>query len=298
LANSLTWGFIGVVMNLEKYLFYLPRSLEIIFALLAAWLVAGYITASPQSVTTTLTSHSTHTNTNAQALHLNTPIFGKPAVKPKAPAIVAPKPVVKQPVIISRLNIKLIGTVVAGERSAAIVMMDNNRKQQVFILHAIMQPNVTLEKIEAQAIVVNHQGKSERITLEKEKTLAGASIVPIQARPQAVRPASRYQPRRMIHRSHLNQQMRDFPKLLSQARVVPHFTQGKSDGFTIMNIVPGSLYEQIGLQNGDVIHKVNGQTVTSAEQAMTMYQTLQHAASIDLELLRGGAVTPIHYDIQ
>ncbi|MBL1351736.1 MAG: PDZ domain-containing protein [Zetaproteobacteria bacterium] len=280
-------------MNLEKYLIYLPRSLEITFALLAAWLVAAYITHSPDSYVANLPMEQKHNN-HAQILRLDTEIFGKPIVIAKAKPIIAPKPIVQAAVVVSRLNITLIGTIVAGERSAAIVMMNHSRKQQFFILHATMQPNVTLEKVETNAIVVNHQGKSERIVLKKGKPLSGASIAtkPIVSAPP------RYQPRRMIRRSHLNQQLRNFSKLLSQARVIPHFSQGKSDGFTIVEIVPGSLYEQIGLQNGDVIHKVNGQAVTSAEQAMTMYQTLQHASSIDLELLRGGSIVPIHYQIQ
>jgi len=295
LANRFNWGFIRVVMNLEKYLIYLPRSLEIIFALLAAWLVAAYITDSNDHHSARLSIEQQQTE-NTPVRHLDTALFGKlaPSVKAQA-AVVTPQPVIQAPVVVSRLNITLIGTIVAGERSAAIVMMDNKRKQQFFTLHASMQPNVTLEKVETNAIVVNNHGKSERITLKKGKTLSGASIA---TPPMVAAPRPSYQPRRMIRRSHLNQQMRNFPKLLSQARVIPHFSQGKSDGFTIVDIVPGSLYEQIGLQNNDVIHKVNGQAVTSAEQAMTMYQTLQHAPSIDLELLRGGSIVPIHYDIQ
>jgi len=284
-------------MNLEKQLIYVPRSLEFIFALLAAWLVAGYLTASPLGLTTILPPETIHTHHDS-ALNLDTPIFGKPAVQAKAPPTVVAKPVVQQATIISKLNIKLIGTVVAGDRSAAIVSINNNPKQQFFNLHATMQAHVTLEKVEARAIVVNHSGKFERITMEKEQPLTGGSIAQNMTYPHASKSRQTYQPRRLIHRAHLNQQMRNFSRLLTQARVIPHFTQGKADGFTIVEIVPGSLYEQIGLQNGDVIHKVNGQTITSAEQAMTMYQTLQNAPSIDLELLRGGSVVPIHYDIQ
>ncbi|MDQ6974781.1 MAG: type II secretion system protein N [Mariprofundaceae bacterium] len=284
-------------MNLEKYIVYLPRFLEITFVLLAAWLVAGYITGTMDQHTRPLSIEQKPLESTL-VRHLDTALFGKPAPSVKVkPTVVTPKPVIQAPVVVSRLNIKLIGTIVAGERSAAIVIMDNKQKQQFFSLHETMQYQVTLEEVEANAIVVNNHGKPERITLKKETVLMNTRM-PAHTNTPVVRPAPRYQPRRMIRRSHLNQQMRNFPKLLSQARVIPHFSQGKSDGFTIVDIVPGSLYEQIGLQNNDVIHKVNGQAVTSAEQAMTMYQTLQHASSIDLELLRAGSIVPIHYDIQ
>jgi len=103
---------------------------------------------------------------------------------------------------------------------------------------------------------------------------------------------------RRVDRKHLQNQISDFPKLLSQARVVPHFQGGKPDGFVIGDIVPGSLYGQIGLQNGDIIRKVNGQQVTNAQQAMAMYQALKSASSINLELMRAGQVQRMHYNIR
>ena len=101
-----------------------------------------------------------------------------------------------------------------------------------------------------------------------------------------------------MSRSQVQQQLNDLPALLSQARVVPNYTNGKPDGFVISDIVQGSLYQQAGLQNGDVILRVNGQQVTNAKQAMSMYQGLQNAAAIDLELMRAGQVKQVHYDIR
>jgi len=103
---------------------------------------------------------------------------------------------------------------------------------------------------------------------------------------------------RKIDRNKLNSQMRNFSTLLSQARVSPHFTNKKPDGFTISEIVKGSLYEEIGLKNGDVIKKVNGESVTGAEQAMRMYRELQSATFIDVEVERAGTLQQISYVIQ
>jgi len=101
-----------------------------------------------------------------------------------------------------------------------------------------------------------------------------------------------------VDRATLQKKISDFPSLMSEARVVPHFLDGKSDGFVITDIVVGSLYQQVGLQNGDVIRKVNGKQVTSAQQAMAMYKALESATSIDLELMRAGQVQQVHYDIR
>lgn len=101
-----------------------------------------------------------------------------------------------------------------------------------------------------------------------------------------------------MSRDQVQQQLGDLPALLSQARVVPNYSNGKADGFVISEISQGSLYQQAGLQNGDVILRVNGQQVTSAQQAMSMYQGLQNAAAIDLELMRAGQMKQVHFDIR
>jgi len=217
----------------------------------------------------------------------NTSLFGV-----MAKVAVIPEPVAK-PVQVSRLNIKLLGTVVAGEHSAAIVKLSGSREQNVFFIGDAIQPGVKLHDVEADAIVVERNGKLERIVMDEGAHLKSAS----NRMAAPARPAVQRMQRR-VNRNHLQSQIRDFPKLLSQARVVPHFLDGKADGFVISDIVPGSLYGQVGLQNGDIIRKVNGQQVTSAEQAMAMYQALQNAPSIDVELLRAGQVQRVHYDIR
>jgi general secretion pathway protein C len=154
-----------------------------------------------------------------------------------------------------------------------------------------------LYEIEPWAIVVDRAGKLERISLEQGKKLATISK-PVQALADnpAVAPAKVI--KQQMNRAHVQQQLGDLPALLSQARVVPNYTNGKPDGFLISEIVSGSLYQQAGLQNGDVILMVNGKRVTSTGQAMSIYRELQDATAIDLELMRAGQVKQVHYDIR
>jgi len=266
-----------------------PRLTEFGLVVLLAWMVAGWIVSDQGDQTdvggvSTLPIESKLPDLSSLA---NTSLFGA-IVK----AAVAPKPVA-QPVQVSRLNLKLLGTVVAGEHSAAIVKLGGSREQNVFFIGDAVQPGVKLHDVEADAIVVERNGKLERIVMDEGARLNGAS----HRIANPTRPAVHRMQRR-VNRKQLQSQIQDFPKLLSQARVIPHYIDGKADGFTITNIVPGSLYTQVGLRNGDIIRKVNGQQVTSAQQAMAMYQALQSSPSIDVELMRAGQVQNVHYDIR
>lgn len=279
----------------KSLLMFAPRWVEIALVLLAAWLVAGVLVSSdaqqqtgnfliPQDINEP--EKATVDETFLQKVNL----FGLAKVQEKVT-----KQVEAAPVVVSRLNIKLIGTVVAGEKSAAMVTVGQKKKQSVFFLQEEIQSNVFLKEVEATAIVVDNHGKSERISLEVGKTIARLPPSRAVAKPVARMP-SRINKR--VDKGRLQSQMRNFSTLLSQARVSPHFTNKKADGFTISEIVKGSLYEEVGLQNGDVIQKVNGESVTSAEQAMRMYRELQTATFIDVEISRGGSVQQINYAIQ
>lgn len=87
-------------------------------------------------------------------------------------------------------------------------------------------------------------------------------------------------------------------QLLTQARALPYMEQGKTVGFRISEIVPGSLYEKIGLQNGDVIQKVNSQDVDDPAKFFQMYQNLKEERSVSIDLIRGGQRQTLNYEIR
>lgn len=87
-------------------------------------------------------------------------------------------------------------------------------------------------------------------------------------------------------------------QLLTQARALPYMEQGKTVGFRISEIVPGSLYEKIGLLNGDIIQKINSQDVDDPAKFFQMYQSLKEERSISIDLMRGGQRQTLNYEIR
>lgn len=87
-------------------------------------------------------------------------------------------------------------------------------------------------------------------------------------------------------------------QMLTQARALPFMEQGKTIGFRISEIVPGSLYEKIGLVNGDVIQKVNSQDVDDPGKFFQLYQGLKEERSITIDLLRAGQRQTLNYEIR
>jgi general secretion pathway protein C len=87
-------------------------------------------------------------------------------------------------------------------------------------------------------------------------------------------------------------------EVATDARIVPAFKDGKSDGFKLFSIRPGSVYQQIGLQNGDVIQKINGYEMNSPDKALEVYGKLRDARAITVQLERRGAPKTLTYQIR
>jgi len=92
-------------------------------------------------------------------------------------------------------------------------------------------------------------------------------------------------------------QLNNLPTLLNQARVIPYFKDGKNEGYIIKAIDKGSLYEKLGLQNNDVIQKINGQTIDSPEKAFSLLKMLRTERNISLSLKRAKAPKTLVYHI-
>jgi general secretion pathway protein C len=104
--------------------------------------------------------------------------------------------------------------------------------------------------------------------------------------------------RYQIERSTVNNALSNMNDLAMQARIVPSFKNGQPNGFKLFSIRPDSLYAKIGIQNGDVIQRLNGFDMNSPDKALEAYTKLKSANAIDMQVERNGQTVNYHYGIQ
>jgi type II secretory pathway component PulC len=101
-----------------------------------------------------------------------------------------------------------------------------------------------------------------------------------------------------VSRAEVQQTMENPAQFFTQMRALPHFVNGKTDGFSISQVAPGSVFQQLGLKDGDLLTSINGQPVTNPMQAMGLIQAVKTATAIDLVVNRGGMPTSVHLDLR
>jgi general secretion pathway protein C len=105
--------------------------------------------------------------------------------------------------------------------------------------------------------------------------------------------ANRYE----IDRKVIDSTLSNLNTIATQARIVPSFKNGVANGFKLFSIQPGSLYASIGIENGDVIQRINGYEINSPEKALELYQRLRESQHVTIEVERGGQLIRKEYNI-
>ncbi len=101
-----------------------------------------------------------------------------------------------------------------------------------------------------------------------------------------------------IPRAEIDKTLANLNDVAMQARIVPAFKDGVAQGFKLFSIRPDSIYSKIGIQNGDVIKRINGFDLNSPEKALEVYSKLKESGRIDIEVERNGAAVRKTYNVR
>jgi general secretion pathway protein C len=83
-------------------------------------------------------------------------------------------------------------------------------------------------------------------------------------------------------------------ELAKTARLVPATKEGRTIGFKLFGIRPGSIAALLGFQNGDLVTAVAGKPLDGAEAALQVFESLSTVgAEIVVELERKGQATTL-----
>lgn len=102
----------------------------------------------------------------------------------------------------------------------------------------------------------------------------------------------------IVSRAKVDATLGNLNDIIQQARMVPNFEGGTVDGFKVFAIRPGSIFQELGLQNGDVIHRINGTDIDTVEKAIPMLQLARTESSISIDLTRRGQKKTLMIEVQ
>jgi len=101
-----------------------------------------------------------------------------------------------------------------------------------------------------------------------------------------------------VDQGEIDYAMGNLDKLSREARVVPNFADGQTNGWKVFSIRRNSALRKMGLKNNDVLTAVNGADLGDTEKALELYSKLQADKNFSLEILRNGEPMTLEYSVQ
>ena len=193
------------------------------------------------------------------------------------------------------LKVALLGTVSGSSRNTyAVIEETNKRKQGLFKVGDSIQDAV-IKSIQRGVVVLKVGDKIEKLTMDEAAARStGPGKGRVSSRPRSPREEG---PGRTVtvRRSDIEASLKDINQLLTQARVRPHFKDGKPDGLAINRIKKGSFFSKLGLRDGDIVQAIDNTSIRSPDDILTLYKKMKSGSGVGIRINRKGQQQTINY---
>jgi type II secretion system protein C len=190
-----------------------------------------------------------------------------------------------------KMGLELWGTIL-GNPSMAFIFNPDTNQQGLFKLNDDVQ-DFRLVKISSGKVVLEKEGDAWELILtanNKNRSASGKAVVFSDPASGTI----------VVNRLQLMAQMLKAKDILGSIKIfpIPDPVTSKLGGFRVDNVPSGSLVEEVGIKNGDVIYSVQGQKLQTIQDAWSMFAKVQTQSRVEVVLMRNNEPVTIKYEIK
>ena len=235
-------------------------------------------------------------------------LFGQ--VEAAHPVEAPPAPMPETP-----LNLRLVGVffMERGSDRALALIAESNGPERGYRIGEPLPGGARLQRIQRDHVVVSRSGREEVLKLPKLGEAAPTSapmIAPPHAPEPTVEPTTEpttepasSRESRMIDASAVAERLRG--EAMTQPRALadiafasPYLQHGQFIGFRLRPGRDRQIFEQLGLNGGDVLTEINGARLNSPAQGLALLQEVLSADQLNVRVLRNGAEIPLTFSLR
>jgi len=204
---------------------------------------------------------------------------------------------------------RLVGTGTHPPAEYAVIENRHTRVQRLYrpgdhlITDAGEPTPLTIASIQQERVVVRRHGES--FVLARAGSPDHTDTVVPPSEPPRDAPRSRnvlvHRGRNdeyLIDRRDIDESLHDLTRVARQIRAIPNFVDGEPTGYRVFGIDSGSLFDRLGLRNGDVVRGVNTVALTDPARALALLGDLPHERELTVDVLRGRHARTLRYEIR
>ncbi|MCR4309069.1 MAG: hypothetical protein NUW14_03445 [Deltaproteobacteria bacterium] len=213
----------------------------------------------------------------------------------------------------------LVGTIVSSTPAArrAILWANGMTQPKAFREKEEVEPGAFLSSVERDKVWLTRGSEREMLEILPVGSKVRASLSPPVAgqksgapgAPQAAGTSPSQAPgdirverladnRFSLDEAGVAQLSGNFNQFMTQVRMVPYFEGNKAAGYRLAAIRPGTTFERLGFQGGDILQQVNGLDLSSPEKIAAIFQNLKDEKKVSVNILRQGQKNTLTYEIR
>ena len=279
-----------VLVPLSIFLQKLPNIVLLLLAALLAYQLALFTwsflpveRSAVQWITPEITGLNSANNIDSDKLN-GLQLFGKsvaPTAKPK-------KQVLPETMITTKLNLTLTGVIAASDPLYSSAIIDNKGKQDSYFINSkIKGTSASVYEIYEDHIVLDENGTYQILILDGLDMGNDSSPVetPTQATPTTEIDLDR------------NEILKDPSKLTNYINISPVREGSEIKGYRLTPGRDPALFEQAGLENGDLVVELNGVDLTNMAESMSLMKEFPTMTEISLTVDRDGQLYELYFSI-
>jgi general secretion pathway protein C len=218
--------------------------------------------------------------------------------EPQAEVAPPPKKVDLETLKETDLKLKLWGTVSRQDGAAYAVIEDTKTREQNLYRIGDSIQNAVVKIILREKVVLTVNESDEILAMEKMAASKKSSRYASKNLPGSKMPVSSYTRKITLNRENIESALENIGQLMDQATVRPHIEDGRPAGISITGIRPNAIFRKMRLRNGDVITGVNGRSIESVDDAVSVFEDLSSSSEIKVDIKRRGRNQTLDYKIE
>ena len=205
----------------------------------------------------------------------------------------------------------LVGTIVSSNPTArrAILWANGMKLPKAFREKEEVEPGAVLSSVERDKVWLTRGGDREMLEILPVGSKARFSPSAAPGAPQAAVASPSQAPgdirverladnRFAIDEAGVAQLSGNFNQFMTQIRMVPYFEGNKAAGYRLTAIRPGTTFERLGFQGGDILQQVNGVDLSTPEMISSIFQNLKDQKKVSVNILRQSQKNTLTYEIR
>lgn len=188
-------------------------------------------------------------------------------------------------------KLSALGYVDDQGRILALVKLNNDVK--VFSSEKEVEGYI-IDYVDNNTIFVSKGGKVYELKLEKDNTIIRNSVKKLPTPNPSSNKTNNYK----INRQEIEKQLKDINSLIRTVFISPYYNNNEFIGYRISRMTRDSILRKIGINPGDVIVRINGDSVENPQRMMELLSKISDVTAVSIDILRRGQKQSVFVEIQ